>query len=41
MERLDILKDNRKIFINSTKEINDNAKRLASIFVVISVINEN
>jgi malate/lactate dehydrogenase len=41
MERSDILKDNGKIFVNSTKEINDNAKRPASIFVVSNLIIEN
>ena len=41
MERADLLKDNGKIFIDTGKAINDNAKRSAKILVVGNPANTN
>ena len=41
MERADLLKDNGKIFIDTGKAINDNAKRTAKTIVVGNPANTN
>jgi malate/lactate dehydrogenase len=41
MERSDLLKDNGKIFVDTGKAINDNAKRSARIVVVGNPANTN
>jgi malate dehydrogenase len=41
MERADLLKDNGKIFVDTGKAINDNAKRDAKIIVVGNPANTN
>ena len=41
MELLDLIKDNGKIFVDTGKAINDNAKRSAKVIVVGNPANTN
>ena len=41
MERSDLIKDNGKIFVDTGKAINDNAKRSAKVIVVGNPANTN
>ena len=41
MERSDLIKDNGKIFVETGKAINDNAKRSAKVIVVGNPANTN
>lgn len=41
MERADLLKDNGKIFVDTGKAINDNARRTVKVIVVGNPANTN